>query len=682
MKKIFSLVLGILLLLNTSSLQVQAARIEMPLNNDWSFRLNYQASKGSERRVDLPHTWNAQDAFSGKSDYYRGVGNYEKKILIPSEWKGKRLFIRFEGANTVTDFFVNAKHVGEHRGGYTAFIFEVTPFVEYGKENIFLARVNNALMLDVMPLVGDFNFYGGIYRDVQLLVTEPICISPLDYASSGISLLQKKVSKEMAEIEVQTMVSNADIQSRNIDLRVDVLDDKGNNVLSKTESVVIPSGVSAYPVPMELLMKQPHLWNGTKDPYLYNVVVSLEENGTVIDQLRQPLGLRFYSVDPEKGFYLNGEPYRLKGICRHQDRNEVGNALRPFHHEEDVAIIREIGANAVRLSHYPQATYLLNLLDHYGIIAWSEIPFVGPGGYLDRGFVDSESFRENGKLQLKEMIKQHFNHPSICFWGLYNELKMEGDNPTEYLKELNAIAHRYDPSRLTTAASFQDGEINEITDLIAWNKYFGWYGGPPSGMAKWADETHAAFPGLKMAVSEYGAGGSILHQQDTLVPSVPVSWWHPENWQTYYHIENWKILKARPYLWGTFIWAMFDFGSSIRTEGDTYGRNDKGLVTMDRKIKKDAFYFYKANWNEEPMIHIAEKKNLNRSASEIKVTVFSNLKEVELLVNGKSLGKKRPDEVSVITWENVRLAVGENKIEAVSTDRKKSYNDSCVWYYK
>ena len=673
-------ILSLLLIGITSTIFIKAERKNILLNENWMFRLNYQATSGTERRVDLPHTWNAQDALSGKPDYYRGLGNYEKTLFIPSQWKGKRIFVKFEGANSITHFFVNAKHVGEHKGGYTAFTFEITQFVEYGKENKLLARVNNAPTLDVMPLVGDFNYYGGIYRDVHLLITEPICISPLDHSSSGVYLIQEKVTKEQAQIQAKIMLSNTLRQPEKAILKIKITDKNNKTITTKTQNIEIPAGENTYPVYTQLQIEKPHLWNGRIDPYLYKVEVTLEKDNETIDKIIQPLGLRYYSVDPEKGFFLNGEPYRLKGVCRHQDRSEIGNALKPQHHEEDVAIIQEIGANAVRLSHYPQATYLLDLLDKHGIIAWSEIPFVGPGGYLDRGFVDSETFKKNGKQQLIEMIKQHFNHPSICFWGLYNELKMEGDNPVEYLKELNKIAHEIDPTRLTTAASFQDGEINQITDLIAWNKYFGWYGGPPSGMAEWADKTHQTFPNLKIAVSEYGAGASIYHQQDTLKPAVPVSWWHPENWQTYYHIENWKILKERPYLWGTFIWAMFDFGSSIRTEGDTYGRNDKGLVTMDRKTKKDAFYFYKANWNEEPMIYIAEKRNQKREKPETTVTIFSNIREVELIINGKSMGTKTPNEVSVLTWEKVPLISGKNQIEAVAKTKKEKYKDTCIWY--
>jgi beta-galactosidase len=354
-----------------------------------------------------------------------------------------------------------------------------------------------------------------------------------------------------------------------------------------------------------------------------------------------------------------------------------------MHHEEDAAIMAEMGTNAVRLAHYPQASYFYELMDKYGIITWAEIPLIGPGGYQDQGYINQTSFRENGKEQLKELIRQHYNHPSICFWGLFNELKTIGDNPTEYIQELNRLAHEEDPTRLTTSASFlsYDDKINQVTDLIAWNQYFGWYGGSPSDMGKWLDKNHKANPGYKIAISEYGAGASVYHQQDSVKPGIASGWWHPENYQTYYHIENWKALAERPFVWGSFIWNLFDFGAAHRTEGDRPGINDKGLVTFDRKIKKDAFYFYKANWNkEEPFVYISNRRHRDRSSAITDITVFSNLPEVELFVNGISLGKQKPDAYATFRWESVSLQKGENNIEARASKQKDRRKDLVSWY--
>ena len=660
------------------SMQTLAQRENILINQDWNFRFSYQVDKNSSRRVDLPHTWNAQDALSGNPDYKRGIGNYDKKLFIRSEWKGKRLFLRFEGANCVSNVFINGKQIGEHRGGYGAFIFEITDKVNYGKNNTVLVRVNNGEQLDVMPLVGDFNFYGGIYRDVHLLVTEDICISPLDYASPGVYLFQQHVGEKQAAVLARINLSNGTEHPRQATLRLQVKE--GDKVVYQADKkVTVAPHTSVQPEEMSFTLLNPRLWNGREDPFMYQTVITLVKDGKEIDKVEQPLGLRYYATDADRGFFLNGKHLPLHGVCRHQEWAEVGNALRPMHHEEDTRLMLEMGVNAIRLAHYPQATYMYDLMDRNGIVTWAEIPFVGPGGYADKGFVDQPSFRENGKEQLKEMIRQHFNHPSICFWGLFNELKENGDNPLEYIKELNVLAHQEDPTRPTTSASNQGGAINFITDNIAWNRYDGWYGATPATLASWLDKTHQAHPEIKIAISEYGAGASIYHQQDSLVQTSPGSWWHPENWQTEYHIQNWKIISERPYVWGSFVWNMFDFGAAHRTEGDRPGINDKGLVTHDRKVKKDAFYFYKANWNPEPMVYIAGRRSVNRVKPVTEVQIFSNCAEVTLKVNGQIIKKMQPDGVKVCIFKDIRLKKGENNIEVSAKNGKRVITDACCW---
>ena len=660
------------------SMQTLAQRENILINQDWNFRFSHQVNKNSSRRVDLPHTWNAQDALSGKPDYKRGIGNYDKKLFIRSEWKGKRLFLRFEGANCVSNVFINGKQIGEHRGGYGAFIFEITDKVNYGKNNTVLVRVNNGEQLDVMPLVGDFNFYGGIYRDVHLLVTEDICISPLDYASPGVYLFQQHVGEKQAAVLARINLSNGTEHPRQATLRLQVKE--GDKVVYQADKkVTVAPHTSVQPEEMSFTLLNPRLWNGREDPFMYQTVITLVKDGKEIDKVEQPLGLRYYATDADRGFFLNGKHLPLHGVCRHQEWAEVGNALRPMHHEEDTRLMLEMGVNAIRLAHYPQASYMSDLMDRNRILTWAEIPFVGPGGYADKGFVDQPSFRKNGKEQLKEMIRQHFNHPSICFWGLFNELKENGDNPLEYIKELNVLAHQEDPTRPTTSASNQGGAINFITDNIAWNRYDGWYGATPATLASWLDKTHQAHPEIKIAISEYGAGASIYHQQDSLVQTSPGSWWHPENWQTEYHIQNWKIISERPYVWGSFVWNMFDFGAAHRTEGDRPGINDKGLVTHDRKVKKDAFYFYKANWNPEPMVYIAGRRSVNRVKPVTEVQIFSNCAEVTLKVNGQIIKKMQPDGVKVCIFKDIRLKKGENNIEVSAKNGKRVITDACCW---
>ncbi len=630
------------------------------LNRSWRFTPGYETAKQVYTEVSLPHMWN-HDALAGKADYYRGLGNYEKDIQIPEDWKGRKLYLYFKGVNTVANVFVNGKHVAEHRGGYTAFAVDITDFVEYGAENRVWVRVNNAPQLDVMPLLGDFNMYGGIYRDVELVVTDPVHISLSDYGSKGVYLTQKEVSCEKAEAEVKVVLEG--VIGKNVLLQVRIKDGEGKTVAVREKRVIFDTE-EPMATALEMEVKKPKLWRGRRDPYLYILETELLEEGKVIDRVRERIGFRYFRVDPDKGFFLNGEHLQLRGVCRHQDRAEIGNALLPVHHREDMEIMKEMGVNAVRLAHYPQDKYMYDLCDEYGFIVWAEIPFVGPGGYRDKGFVDQESFRANGCRQLKELIRQNYNHPSICFWGLFNELKQTGDDPVSYLEELNDLAHREDPVRLTTSASNQGGAINEVSDVVAWNQYYGWYGGEPSGIGEWADATHRHYPDRGIGISEYGAGASIFHQQEELKKPVATSYWHPENWQTYFHEEHWKAIDSRPFLWGTFVWNMFDFGAAHRREGEVAGKNDKGLVTFDRKQRKDAFYFYKANWNkEDSFVYIAERRLEKRSGDRQQIKVYSNQAEVELIVNGKSLGC-RSGNYGMFVWPGVLLEKGKNEVRA------------------
>ena len=642
-----------------------AQRHDQLLNDNWQFRFGHQVEKSTVARVDLPHTWNAQDALSGRTDYKRGLGHYERRLFVPADWKGQRLYLRFEGANSIADLFVNGRHAGQHRGGYGAFVFEITDFVNYGKANTLRVSVNNAETLELMPLVGDFNFYGGLYRDVHLVRTGPTCISLLDHGSSGIRLVQDSVSKDYAAIRALVALSNGSDTATQAEVLLRLLDGDREVAAQRLTLTLPPDSSVEGSLPVSL--RRPHLWDGRRDPFRYRAEVSLWRNGHEVDRVEQPLGLRYYHIGPGRGFFLNGRHLPLRGVCRHQDRSEVGNALRREHHDEDAAIMAEMGANAVRLAHYPQAEYFYDLMDRYGFIVWAEIPFVGPGGYSDEGFVNLPTFRQNGREQLVELIRQHYNHPSIVVWGLFNELSMRGDDPVPYIKELNDLAHREDPTRLTVAASNTDGALNFVTDAMAWNRYDGWYGGTPAGLGQWLDHMHTTHPDLRIAISEYGAGASLYHQQDTLVKTVATSFWHPENWQTHYHMANWREISARPFVWGSFIWNLFDFGAAHRHEGDRVGINDKGLVSFDRRTRKDAFYFYKANWNKEvPLLYLAERRCTRRTRPVQTFMAFTNQPEAELFVNGTSCGHAKTDSLGTVRWNGVRLRPGQNEIRVVS----------------
>lgn len=654
MKKSAFIYICFLLVLSASSREV------ININRGWSFSRGYEMSDTKATLVNLPHTWNL-DALSGQLDYYRGVGSYLREIKVPKTWVDKRVYIRFKGANAVTNLFVNGRQVGEHNGGYTAFAFEITQFLKYGESNRLLVRVNNSMTLDMMPLVGNFNMYGGLYRDVELIVTDKTHISLKDNGSMGVYVEPMVVTHDFAKFNTAVLIDGVPDEVAVVEM---VVRDAAGVVVDSIQRRVRISSVPMI-VSNVFEISKPHLWNGVEDPYMYSMCVSSRTTDKAFDSITEGFGLRYFSVDRTNGFILNGEPYKIRGVCRHQDRSEIGAAIHPIHQQEDLDLIREVGANAIRLTYMPNDKYFLDLCDRAGIIVWSELPFSGPGFYKDEGFIDTETFKDNGIQQLVEMIRQNFNHPSIMFWGLFNELTQRGDDPVPYIRELNDLAHAEDPTRFTVAASNQDGELNFITDLMAWNQFLGWYSGLPSDISVWLQQLRRDWPTLKPAISEYGAGASIYHQSDTLARPAAESAWHPERWQTNFHEVYWANISKASFLWGTFVYSMFDFGSAYRSEGDRPGINDKGLVTFDRRVKKDAFYFYKANWNEkDKFIYIAERRwNVRRSLKQ-SIKVYSNYQEVELWVNGKSLGEKLGDDMHRFIWENVEMKMGENIIEA------------------
>lgn len=647
------------LVLFVSFLSFSQSRQVININNDWQFTPGYEVRNNIFTKISLPHTWN-MDAMSGKIDYYRGFGNYQKKIYVPEDWQGNVIFLRFGAVNHTATVQINGETVGEHQGGYSAFGFDISNKLYYGAENTILVRVSNALDLGIMPLVGDFNFYGGIYRDVDILLLPKNHISANRFASNGIRIIQKSVTKNRAELVVRIVVEGKG------KLNVRLKDKEGITVVSTQQNITQKDKKQVIEVPFSL--ERPHLWNGRKDPYLYSAEI---EFGT--DKVIQSFGLRYFEVDAQNRFRLNGELLQLRGVGRHQDIANAGNAIYRTQMETDIQIMLEMGVNAVRLTHYPHDPYFIELCDKEGIIVWSEMPFVGPGGYRDKGFVNTGRFRENGKQQLAEMIEQLYNHPSILFWGIFNELKEEGDNPVEYVKELNTQAKADDPTRLTVAASNQNGDLNLITDLIGFNQYFGWYGGNPTDIGSWGAEMRTKYPGMKLSISEYGAGASPFHQQEKLTKPVTTSRWHPENWQTHFHEEHWKIIHESNLFWGTFVWVMFDFYAAHRTEGERDGINDKGLVSLDRSVKKDAFYFYKANWNTgEPFVYVSERRNSRRQNAEQTLKVYSNTESVELLLDGNSMGTRANNGYGIFVWENCRMNKGKNTIEAVSKDKNVS----------
>lgn len=644
-------------------------RLVRNLNRSWEFTPGWEVRAGVSEPINVPHTWNL-DALAALPTYHRGLMNYFRRVDVPREWAGKRVYLRFKGANQTADVYINSKHIGQHKGGYTAFCFDVTPLVNFGASNSIWVRLTNAQDMDVMPLVGDFNMYGGIYRDVELLVTPAMHISPTDYASSGVYVTPTFVSPEKASLTVRAMINGT--SGTTGDVRFFVRDASGAALDSVVSRVKIGASGSETVMAMFNISK-PHLWHSTVDPNLYKadvVVYSMDKAKKVDkDSVGVNFGLRTVEIDANNQFLLNGKPFRIQGVTRHEDVALLGNAMYAQDHERDVQIMRDMGVNAVRLTNYPQSDYFLDLCDRAGIMVWSEIPFTGPGLNRDKGYNDSEAFRENGEQQLVEMIRQQYNHPSIIVWGLFNELTQRGDDPLNYLRSLAETAKNEDPYRLTAGASNQDGAINFVTDLVGFNKTDGWIAGLPADIGTWGASVRKDFPKLKVALSDYGAGASIYQHQDSLLKPVAASYWHPEQWQSYLHEQYWRVISTKNYFWGTFVGAMFDFGSASRREGTRAGINDHGLVTFDRTVKKDAYYFYKANWNkDERFVYLASRRFVERSTPVQTFTVYSPCEMVQLIINGEPLAQIASDGQGTFVWRGCKLRRGENLIEARSID--------------
>lgn len=651
-----------------------AERQRIALNDSWEFypALHVGSQKPLPTAVSLPHTWNNTDVLHS-TDYLRTTMWYKRTIHIDKQTaNAKRIFLYFHGVNSMATVYVNKNMAGEHKGGYTAFCLEITPYIKYG-ENILEILVSNAFRTDIAPVTGDFNVFGGIHRPVELIITDKNCISPLDYASSGVYLKQSNVTDKNADLEIITKLSVTDMAH---DLRVrSIVTDAGADTLAILETA--PD--NWFECRQTLSIENPTLWDGRKNPYMYNVLVHLIQDNKIIDEVIQKTGFRYFNIDKSEGFFLNGEYLDLYGFGKHEDIEGKGSAMSKEDITGDFEIIEESGATAVRMTHYPHSDIAYDICDSLGLIVWTEIPNVGPGGFLGPGYFPTMEFQEHLKTVLKEMIRQKYNHPSVIFWGLFNELNFNYDCPVAFMNGLNIIAKQEDPSRKTAFATFiQDTLFDSTADLIAYNKYYGWYQGHARDYGKFLDDVHALHE-KPIGISEYGAGGSINHHDNPSEKPKSGGKWHPEEYQAWCHEHVWEQMHDRKFVWCKFIWNFADFSSSVKNEGDRFGINDKGLVTYDRKVRKDAFYFYKANWNPEPMLHITSKRDsLKSSVSDIKV--YTNLKEAVLYVNSNKISKKSRDELCRIHWSDIPLEKGENYIVVEGKTNGKKYVDSCKWY--
>lgn len=655
------------------------ARDDQRLDADWRFHL--EDVSGAEnpgfddsgwQTVSLPHNWGWEDAQAGRK-YYRGPGWYRRELPVSAQ-PGKRYFLRFEAASLAADVYFNGKLLGEHRGGFGAFCFEITQQLSDSGTNLLAVRVDNAKAPDIAPLEGDFSVYGGLYRPVHLIVTDQENFSLTDHGSPGVAWLQTSVTATQAVLDVTAQVSNGAKKKEALTLAASVLDANGNVVVNTNEPMTLaPSDTAPYFV--RLIVPRPHLWNGRKDPYLYQAIVELRgKDGVAVDRVEEPLGLRYYRVDPDNGFYLNGQPYHLHGVDRHQDFMNKGWAITEADMDTDIALIKELGATVIRCAHYQHSDYFYTLCDRAGILVWAEIPQVD----IVR---DTPEFENTSRNQLLDLIRQNINHPAIFAWSLSNEIGSKSDDPHRELQDLAALAHGEDPTRPTIQATMTDArpEMNKIPDLLGWNIYPGWYNGAKEEYGRILDSRRDTSRQGGLCISEYGAGANTAqHEQNPRQPR-PAGQWHPEEWQAEAHEAAWAAMTQRPFVWGTFVWCMFDFAVSTRHEGGQPGLNDKGLVTRDRKTKKDAFYFYKANWSDEPVLYIASRRFIERTNAVTDVKIYSNARDPELFVNGVSQGSKSDGKNCVFVWKDVTLSPGENKISAQAQAAGKTLSDECVW---
>ena len=831
-RKIQSFILLVILFL-TSSLHAQPflnLRTSFKLEN-WKFikadissaESRFTDTKEGWQDVTVPHTYNAEDVLSKGDFYYRGIAWYRTEFEIPTSQRNQRNFIRFEGVSLVADVFVNGKYIGEHKGGYSAFCFELTPHLVHGEKNSIAVKVDNSMQPDVAPSgVYLYPLFGGIYRPVKIFSTSDVCISPLDYASSGVYIKQKNVSDQNATFDVDVLLdfnaspslqlqsselvppegmegtgmygeyfANPDMVGSPVHTRIDpiinfvyghdgpyedmetdnfsvrwtgkftpersgiyrfiIKSDDGSRLYINGERIVDNWG--AHPptektgdihleankavdlkiefneltqgaavkfgwmyfadddIPVDAIVKtiirtadgkqvaeesikvslhnkqemlvshsfginKPHLWDAKRDPYMYKLTVQFEDaNGNTLDEVEQPLGLRSFNVDVKKGLILNNKPYHLYGVCRHQEWEGLGPALTDEHHTRDIELISEVGANGVRLAHYQQADKIYSLCDEKGLVVWAEIP--NTPAYR----AENPAYLQNCADQLTELIKQNFNHPSILFWGMYNEIPI----PAADVKMLHNTAKKLDPVRLTTQADYSYAtDRHFVTDLVAWNWYFGWYYSDFDLYSTWFDDLHKEYPNIIAGLSEYGAGGSITQQNDNPEKPDPYNGkFFAEQYQRLYHEEVWANIKDKQDIWCKFLWNMYDFSWSIVSRGDRDFINHKGLITHDRQVKKDAFYFYKANWSDEPVLYILSRRHTERTESNVTIGVYTNLDQVDLYVNGvHHSSKKMKSDIHKMNWKNIKLSPGRNLISVIGKKGKRTFTDSCEWIFR
>jgi beta-galactosidase len=719
-------------------------RVLVSLDHGWRFQQSAAVS-GAEGRtfddstwsaVEVPHTWNRIGNEGAErsplSNDVQGIGWYRLRFATPpgaapGHKEASRFFLQFDAVGAIADVWLNGHYLGKHAGAFSRFRFDATAAIDPSGDNVLVVKADNSrpqpgsTTAAVIPLSGDFFVFGGIYRSVALVVTHSAHVDMLDYGGPGVYAHAVSIDPAEAVVQVASRVVNDGPKSTKVSVET-VIEDADGKVVASTFSGVPPDVASAGPnasaapatsitltakvivTSASLHIPQPRLWQGMKDPYLYRTVVTLRSpKGEILDRVTQPLGLRTLAFDPDKGFFLNGEHLLLHGASMHQDRPVKGWAISRVDQEQDFDILADMGGNTVRLAHYQHDQRSYDLADERGVIAWAEIPLVNQVSF--DGGPASEAFAANATQQLLELIRQNYNHPSIAVWSIANEIDLRAtqssgtSKPLSLLKSLNRLAKSEDPGRFTTMADCCEvglpphtgsdianiaprDSIVGVTEVVGYNRYFGWYTGKFSDFGVMLDAAHARHPRLPLAISEYGAGAALTQHSDDPAggPINPHGRPHPEELQNLYHEASWSALRARPYLWGVFIWNLFDFSSDSRNEGDLTDINEKGLVSYDRTVAKDAFYFYRANWSARPTLHLVGRRYTDRAYAVLDVKAYSNAMQAHLWLNGKEQGVTSCAE-GVCLWRGIHLAQGANELRATADIGGVETSDTLQWTF-
>ncbi|MHA6718848.1 glycoside hydrolase family 2 TIM barrel-domain containing protein [Sphingomonas sp. RS6] len=710
-----------------AQLTAKDARQLTPLTDGWRFHLGDLPEDAAGERyddsawaaVEVPHSWNRVGYYLPNPTAHlnraetvnktQGRGWYRLHFRAPAS-PGKRVWLEFDAASRVASVWLNGRKVGDHAGPFSRFRIDVSDAVRPGDDNLLVVRVDNSppaeggATADVLPLTGDFFVHGGLYRPVRLIVANTVHIDLADLGGSGVYATTKSATTDSAQVAVRTRIANDSGRLATVRMTARLIDAAGHVAGSAQRRMPLVAGTKGEAL-VQLDIPSPHLWQGVEDPYLYTLSVEVaDDRGRVLDQLNQPFGIRTIAIDPDKGLFLNGRHLALHGVGYHQDREGKGWAIAPEDVAEDLAIMREMGANTIRLTHYQHGQTIHDLADRYGLLVWDEIPLVS--AWTRRGELEPRAaLVENARQQLRELIRQNGNHASVINWGIANEVDFGNSfpafltgypdgktpDPMPLLHDLQALAHAEDPDRPTALATCCEGRLFDpgveipttavAADLGGANRYFGWYFGVPGDLGPQLDALHAKRPLQPLSVTEYGAGAATTIHTDNVLggPIDSRGMNQPEEYASYIHEEAWKSLKARPYLWATWLWNSFDFATTIRTEGDAQDINTKGLVTYDRKIRKDAYYFYKANWTTTPTVHLNGSRYTDRAYRVTDVRVYSNARSTDLIVNGQTVGRRTdcPDRVCV--WEKVVLAPGANNVVARGVVPAGTVEDKVTW---